>query len=147
MERSMGRRKLGSLLVGTALVLGPISIAESALAQGASVESASAQQKDQAQKAFNNGVKAQKAGKHDEALAAFKESYNAVASPNPHLMMARELVELNRLEEAYAEYEKVVPEAEAAASKDRKYNQTASQAKTEMNDLKSKLGFVKISVR
>src|SRR5262249_44144725 len=86
-------------------------------------------------------------GKHEEALAAFKDSYNAVASPNPHLMIARELVELNRLEEAYAENEKIVPEAEAAASKDKKYNQTATQAKSEMNDLKSKLGSVKISIR
>jgi len=143
----MANRKLGSLLVGAALVLGPMTIAESAMAQGASIESANAQQKADAQKAFTAGMKAQKAGKHEEALAAFKESYNAVASPNPHLMMARELVELNRLEEAWDEYERVIPEAEAAAVKDKKYNQTATQARTEMNDLKGKLGFVKISVK
>lgn len=133
-------------MLTSALALGSVTSSQWAAAQGASPESASADQKATAQKAFEKGMKAAKAKKHDEALAAFKESYGAVASPNSHLMVARELVELGRLEEAWVEYEKTVAEAEAAAQKDPKYADTVTGAKNEQNDLKGKLGFLKLNV-
>lgn len=140
------RQNLRAALFTSALALASVTATDWAHAQGAAPEAASDQQKQTAQKAFEKGMKAAKAKKHDEALAAFKESYGAVASPNSHLMIARELVELGRLEEAWAEYDKTIAEAEAAAQKDPKYADTATSAKTEQSDLKGKLGFLKLSV-
>ncbi len=91
-------------------------------------------------------MKAAKAKKHDDALAAFKESYGAVASPNSHLMIARELAELGRHEEAWSEYDKTIAEAEAAAQADPKYANAATSAKNEQAELKAKLAFVKLTV-
>jgi hypothetical protein len=135
-----------SVLTKTALCallsLTAVGVTTRAQAQGASVETATAAQKKTAQKAFEQGMKALKAKKHDEALAAFKSSYEAVASPNSHLMVARELVELGRLEEAWEAYGKTAAEADAAAQKDQKYQNAADEARKEQNDLKKKLGFI-----
>ena len=84
---------LRTALFTGALALATLSISPRAAAQGATPEAATPAQKDTAQKAFLKGMKAAKAKKHDDALAAFKESYGAVASPNSHLMIARELAE------------------------------------------------------
>ncbi|MBI3201261.1 MAG: hypothetical protein HYZ29_06920 [Myxococcales bacterium] len=140
------RHAISTALLAGALGLATLSLTHPAMAQGAPPETATAEQKEAAQKAFQKGMKAAKAKKHDDALAAFKESYGAVASPNSHLMVARELVELGRLEEAWAEYQKTVAEAEAAAQKDPKYADTANSAKTEQGDLKGKLAFIKLTV-
>lgn len=140
------RHAISTVLLTGALALSAVSLSHPALAQGAPPETATAEQKDTAQKAFQKGMKAAKAKKHDDALAAFKESYGAVASPNSHLMIARELVELGKLEEAWLEYDKTLAEAEAAAQKDPKYADTANSAKTEQGDLKGKLAFVKLTV-
>ncbi|MBK8998477.1 MAG: tetratricopeptide repeat protein [Myxococcales bacterium] len=146
MHHPISIANLRAALFTSALALSTVTAATWAEAQGAAPESATAEQKATAQKAFEKGMKASKAKKHEDALAAFKESYGAVASPNSHLMVARELIELGRLEEAWAEYEKTVVEAEAAAQKDPKYADTATGAKNEQNDLKGKLGFVKLTV-
>jgi len=146
MRHAISIANLRAAALTSALALSTVTLTHWASAQGASPESATAEQKSTAQKAFEKGMKAAKAKKHDEALTAFKESYGAVASPNSHLMVARELVELGRLEEAWAEYEKTVAEAEAAAQKDPKYADTASGAKNEQNDLKGKLAFLKLTV-
>ncbi len=118
-----------------------------AFAQGASLETATAAQKDVAQKAFLKGAAAQKKGDHEAALTAFKESYDAVASPNSHLMYARELVALGRNVEAYQSYERIIVEAEAAAKLDQKYSQAADAARKEMGELEAKLGFVTVTVK
>lgn len=146
MRQPISIAKLRAAVLTSALTLSCVTVTHWAHAQGASPESATAEQKQTAQKAFEKGMKASKAKKHDEALAAFKESYGAVASPNSHLMVARALVELGRLEEAWTEYDKTIVEAEAAAQKDPKYADTASGAKTEQTDLKGKLGFLKLNV-
>lgn len=114
-------------------------------AQGASLDSATDAQKKAAQKAFIKGASAAGKGKHDEALTAFKESYDAVASPNSHLMYARELVAVGRLAEAYEEFEKIIPEAEAAAASDEKYRQAAEAARKDMTDLESKIALVTVT--
>src|SRR5262249_40070396 len=51
------------------------------------------------------------------ALEAFKESYAAVPSPNSHLYIARCLRELNDTKAAYAEFGKVIDEADAKKDK------------------------------
>lgn len=121
--------------------------APAAFAQGASLETATAAQKDAATKAFVKGSKASAAGKHEEALSAFKESYDAVASPNSHLMYARELVALERFVDAYESYEKIIVEAEAAAKLDAKYAQSGEAAKKEMTDLEAKIGLLTVNVK
>jgi len=137
--------KICAAVLPCVLSLGLVNVSV-ARAQGASPESANAEQKKTAQKAFEAGLKAAKAKKHDDALKSFKESYGAVASPNSHLMVARELVELGRFDEAWVEYEKTLAEAEAAAQKDPKYADAATSARNEQNDLKPKVAFVKLSV-
>lgn len=146
MPHPISTATLRTALFTGALALATVSIAPRAAAQGATPEAATTEQKDTAQKAFQKGIKAAKAKKHDEALAAFKESYGAVASPNSHLMIARELAELGRHEEAWSEYAKTISEAEAAAQADPKYADTATSAKTEQADLKTKLGFLRLTV-
>ncbi len=142
--RMAGRRPLRlvrSCTLSLALALG----AGLCLAQGASLDTATAAQKTAAQKAFLKGAKASKKGKHEEALAGFKESYDAVASPNSHLMYARELVALERYAEAYQEFEKIIPEAQAAASIDKKYQQAADAARADMSELESKIALVTVT--
>lgn len=146
MRNPISIAKLRATVLSASILLGCIGSSTVAQAQGAPPESATAEQKKTAQKAFEQGLKAAKAKKHDDALAAFKESYGAVASPNSHLMVARELVELGRLEEAWAEYEATIAEADAAAQKDPKYADTAAGAKNEQKDLRGKLGFLKLDV-
>lgn len=146
MHRSTPYAKLRALGLAGAVALAVFSGSVDARGQGASIDSATAEQKAAAQKSFEDGMKAAKAKKHEEALTAYKASYDAVASPNSHLMICRELVELGRLEEAYLEYEKTLAEAEAAAAKDKKYEGSATSAKTELGELKNRLGFLKLNV-
>ena len=87
MSRSISTRQLRQVMFGATLALAALGVADRASAQGANVDNASAEQKKTAQKAFEDGLKASKAKKHDEALAAFKNSYDAVASPNSMLPM------------------------------------------------------------
>jgi hypothetical protein len=132
-------------LLGAAL-LTPTWTVSVASAQGAAVDSATDAQKRAAQQTFESGMKAQKKGQHEAAYTAFKASYDAVASPNSHLMMARALVELGRLEEAYVEYQSTLDEAQAAAADDKKYEQTAQAAKAELADVRSKLALLTVDV-
>ncbi|MCA9592495.1 MAG: hypothetical protein KC776_04265 [Myxococcales bacterium] len=146
MRESNRSHKLSALILGASLCLGAVSFTGSAFAQGANLESATAEQKSTAQKAFIAGAKAAEKGDHEAALASFRESYGAVASPNSHLMVARELVALNRLEEAYVEFDNTIPEAEAAAKVDAKYEQAATAAQKERDDLAAKLALLTLNV-
>jgi hypothetical protein len=130
-----------------AALLSPMPFVSVASAQGAAVENATDAQKRAAQENFEKGMKAQKKAQHEQAYLAFKASYDAVASPNSHLMLSRALVELGRLEEAYVEYEKTLDEAQAAATGDKKYEPTAQAAKTELADVRSKLALLTVEVQ
>jgi hypothetical protein len=132
-------------LIAAVLSFSP-GLLKEALAQGASISSANDEQKAQAGQKFEEGLKHAKAGKHEEALAAFRESYGAVASPNSHLMIARELVELGQLGEAYAEYEATVTEAEAAVAIDKKYAAALKSSTTERDDLRKRVHLVHLKV-
>lgn len=142
----MSLRTSARALTLSAFVFAAALAAPPLFAQGASIEEATPAQKKTAQDGFKKGAAAQKKGNHEEALAAFKESYGAVASPNTHLMMARSLVELGRLEEAYVEYEQTVAEAKAAAEKDKKYEQTTEQAEKELSDVRGKIALITLEV-
>src|SRR4051812_28705663 len=93
------------------------ALATSAAPAWAGSASAEKDQRAAAQKTFAAGSNLYDAHHYEEALAAFKASYQIVASPNSRLMVARCLRDLARNAEAYREYDAVV--AEAARGGDR----------------------------
>jgi hypothetical protein len=133
-------------LIAALLSFSPAFVRQALAQEGASLASATDEQKATAGKAFEEGLKQAKAGKHEEALASFRASYGAVASPNSHMMVARELVELGKLGEAYAEYEKTVTEAEAAVALDKKYAAALKSSTTERDELRKRVHLIQLSV-
>jgi hypothetical protein len=103
--------------------------------------------KEIAQKVYVQGVDHYKAGRLLEALAAFRASYDMVPSPNSHLMIARTLREHGELIEAYAEFGKVVLEADAAAARDAKYQSASLASRAERAQLRARLTMVTIFVK
>ncbi|MBI5534953.1 MAG: hypothetical protein HY898_19655 [Deltaproteobacteria bacterium] len=130
------------VLVG-GLSLGFASIADQVYAAGVTVEAATAAQKKEAQGKFLKAMTEYEAKKLDKALAGFKASYDIVASPNSHYMIARTLRDLGKLNEAAAEYQGVIDEA----SKDTRYGDTLSSAKSEFDELKTRLAFVTVELK
>jgi hypothetical protein len=103
--------------------------------------------KEIAQKVYVQGVDHYKAGRLLEALAAFRASYDMVPSPNSHLMIARSLREKGELVEAYAEFGKVVLEADAAAARDAKYRSASEASRAERAKLRARLTMLTIFVK
>lgn len=117
-----------------------------ASARGASVDEATSEQSTEASDKYRAGTEAFETGKLGEALALFEKSYDVVASPNSHLMIARTLSKMNRYAEAYSAIEATIAEADAAASKSDKYKKTAQMARVERDELTKKVGFVVVSL-
>ena len=70
-----------------------------------------------------------------------------VASPNSHIMIARTLRDKGDIAQAYAEYDRVVVEADQAILRDSKYQATADAARAERGKLREKLTMVIVRVR
>ena len=138
----MNRLVFRMLLVGS-LGFGVASLADMAQAAGVSVEQATAAQKKDAQGKFEKAMKDYEAKQFDKALEGFKASYDTVASPNSHYMIARTLRDLNRLSEAAAEYQGVIDEAKA----DQRYADTLASANSEFEELKPRLAFVTVQLQ
>jgi hypothetical protein len=100
-----------------------------------------------AQKIYVQGTAHFKAGRLLEALAAFRASYEIVASANSHLMIARTLREHGDLADSFVEYDKVVPEAASAAEHDPKYASTAVVSRNERDDLRRRIALLTIIVK
>jgi hypothetical protein len=115
----------------------------SAWAAGASVDTASAKQKAEAKEKYQQGMRAFEAGKFEEALKGFEQSYDTVASPNSHLMIARTLIRLGQRVAAYRMLDEVVKEAKAAKDQ-AKYGKTARAARAEQEQLGRQLAFVTV---
>jgi len=111
-----------------------------ALAKGVDIASATAEQKQGASEAYKRGRTAFDEGRFEDALQAFRDSYDVVASPNAHLMAATTLIKLGRKGEAYDELGKVIVEAQAAAATDPKYNKTADGARTKQKEIEGDVG-------
>ncbi|HEY5959494.1 MAG TPA: hypothetical protein VIV60_23210 [Polyangiaceae bacterium] len=131
---------LARTLVLAAAMLVPVS----AHAAGVSVEAASRAELNAAKGPYQDGVKAMSAGRYEEAVDKFRESYNIVASPNSQLMLGRALVKVNRLMEAYRELQETVTRATDLAATQQKYQKTAESAKHDLEDLKLGLAFVTV---
>jgi hypothetical protein len=115
-------------------------------AGGADPGTATTAQKNDAQKRFDRGRELANAKRFSQALAEYQISYEIVASPNTHFSIARTLVSLGQFGEAYVEFGKTMAEAQAAASKDKRYAQAADAADAEQRDLRPKIAFVVVSV-
>ncbi len=131
------------LVLASAVSLGALTAAGDSMAAGVPVDKATAPQKTAAQTKFGTGMAEFEKKQFGAALTAFQESYNVVASPNSHLMVARCLRELGKLAEAAVEFEGVIAEAKTEA----KYAETLKSAHTEYDELRPKLGFVSVQLK
>lgn len=138
------RLRMAPLALGASLLLSVV--AGPAWADGAPVDSASDEQKQGATEAFIAAKEHFDAGRFEEALAGFRASFEIVASPNSTLMAARSLAGLGRNVEAYREVVKAKSQADAISATNEKYAATSEAAQTEMDDLKTKIGFVTVDV-
>lgn len=112
----------------------------------AHVAEATNEQKEAAQKQFVEGMRLYEDESFEQALVAFRASYDVVKSPNSHLMIADTLQELGRTAEAYATYEQTAEEAEQAAELDEKYAPTAQAARDALETLRPEVGMVSVRV-
>lgn len=135
------RRRFTGIVVS--LLLAAAAVPGTALAQGAAPSAATAAQKRDAQILYLKGAASFEAKRFAEAQKAFAASYAVVASPNSHLMLARSLIELGSLVEAYDALE--LTRAESAA--DPKYADTAEQAIAERTELQKRLAIVTVKLR
>ena len=131
------RPALGLLAALSLLVCSSVS-----LAAGAPIAQATKEQWSAAQTTFKVGDDLYDAGRHAEAITAYRASYEIVASPNSRLMIARALREQGQLAEAHAEFDATLREARAAAESEAKYASTVAAAETEQKALESKLAAV-----
>src|SRR4051812_48863807 len=99
------------------LAWGAVLLLSSGVVHAADAAPPEKEQKAGAQKTFDAGSRLYDAHRYDEALTAFRASYQILASPNSHLMVARALRDLGRNVEAYAEYDSVAREAAAKGEK------------------------------
>lgn len=105
------------------------------------------EQKAAASTAFGDGMAAFEAERFEDALAAFRKSYEAVASPNSHYMIGRTLLRMQRYAEAYHELVAAAAEADAAANRDEKYRQTADATRAELTEVEGKVARVTVKLR
>lgn len=141
----MSRSRSVGLLAACGLVFGMALGTHQAEARGVPVEAASKKQKAEAQKEYEEGKRAFDQKNLELALERFRKSYDIVASPNSHLMIARTLVELGRDAEAYDEYGGVIEEAKSAADAER-YAKTLESAEGERRVLRGRLALMTVNV-
>lgn len=133
-------------LAALAIVGSALAFASEAAAEGVPVGQASDEQKSKAQELFLRAQDKSKAGDHDGALVDLRGSFDVVASPNTRLLIARELIVLGRLAEAYREAVAAEALAKEAAAVDAKYEETAKAAADEKAALATKVGFVRVDM-
>lgn len=136
------RRRFGAVVL--AILLGSTG----AWAGGAPIDKASKEQWKAAAKTFKVADDLYDAKKYEEAITAYRASYDIVASPNPRLMMARSMRELGRLGQAYLEMQGALADAEAAAAQDpKKYSETVRAARDELEALKARVALLSLEVK
>jgi hypothetical protein len=130
------------MLISALLATGMVAVPQNALAGEA--QGAARDQRAGAQKTFEAGTKLYDGRHFEEALAAFRASYQIVASPNSRLMVARSLRELGRNAEAYREYDAVAAEA---TNRGERYRSTADAANEEREEIKSKVALLTVRIK
>jgi hypothetical protein len=101
---------------------------------------------DAAKKSFDEGQKLFDEGRHEQAIGRFREAHAATGSPNARMMIARSLLLLGRLAEAYDEFAATRAEAAVKADTQRKYEATRDAASHELSKLEPKVGKVVVAL-
>ena len=134
------------LLVARFALLVTVLWPSPAQAQGAPVDQATEEQKAAARESFVEARQAFLSGSFTDALDAFRASYDIVASPNAHLMIANTLLEMGKNAEAHDEFVEVIEEADALAATEPKYVQTADSAREKLAELAPLIGTLAVEV-
>jgi len=113
---------------------------------GTDLESATDEAKATASAHYTQGMASFQAGDPAGALESFELSYQAVKSPNSHLMVAKALIDLGRYVEAHRALRETLAEAEQAEALDPKYSQTSQAAAEELTRLDAQVVKLKLSV-
>jgi hypothetical protein len=108
---------------------------------------ASPVQREQAQSRFLRGKDLLGKANYAAALSEFRASHDIVGSPNTRLEIARCLLAMGKLVEAYAELGRTAIEAKELRAEDKRYDRTYEAAMAERADLQPKLGFVTLTVQ
>jgi hypothetical protein len=120
------------------------ALAPQAMAAGKSVDTATDEERAAASEMYRRANSAFAEGRLDDALQGFKDSYDIVASPNSHLMVAKTLLKIGRKVEAHETLNEVIAGAEAAAQLDPKYEAAAEAARDLQALIRPELGLLKI---
>ncbi|MGK4007300.1 tetratricopeptide repeat protein [Sorangium sp. So ce1036] len=137
---------LRALLFGAASCLCVCALSGPAAAAGDAAATPSPDAVEKAQALFKKGTALFDSERYALALQQFRASYAAVASPNSRLYIARCLVELGDLTEAYLEFEHVAEEAAARAKAEPRYARTEQTAQLERDELAPRIGLVNVTV-
>lgn len=140
-------RSLASKLAAAALVI--VSVSHSTAAVAAEPQAAAPPSAEAVKRATDEFLRAQKlfdGGKFSEALSGFTASYEAVASPNSNLYIARCQAALGDLKKAWYTFTRVIVEATERAPKEPKYAPTLKTATAERREVEQKLGLLTVIV-
>jgi hypothetical protein len=124
--------------IALTLVAAVVAVTSPARAQG----SPSSDQEVLAQRHFERGTEAFDAGRHEEALSAFRASFELVSSPNTSLYIARALARLDDIGEAVAAYEAAIRLARLRVEQEPRYQRTEDAARQELSRLEPQVGHV-----
>ncbi len=100
----------------------------------------------QAQLRFARGREFITANNHAAALTEFRAANALLASPNTRLYIARCLQGLGRSSEAFLEFQRAAAEAADRAQSEPRYAATRDNARTEMEQLRSRIGTLNVHV-
>jgi hypothetical protein len=133
----------------SAFALGSVLLALTGVghAQGVALDEATPAQQRSAEKKRTEGQKLLKAGKVDQAIAAFEAAWAAVRHPEARLLLARCHQNQGELLKAHAAYSEAVSAAEAALRSDSQHGETLRAAQRELSELESVLAKLTIRLR
>src|ERR1700744_294591 len=140
----MARRT--SVLAGAALTLLLVAPSPAARADGVLPATGTAVQREQAQSRFARGKDLMSKQSYAGALVEFRASHDIVASPNTRLEVARCLVAMGKLVDAYAELGRTAIEAKELMAQDNRYQRAQVAATAERAQIQPKLGFVSLTI-
>jgi hypothetical protein len=135
------RHHLSVFILGA--VLSASAVAEAA---GSDPTTATPPQKQEAQDHFSKAHDLFERKQFSQALDEARASWGVVASPNARILMARCLRESGRLAEAYREYSATIDDANALATKEARYADTAKAAKDERTAVEPAIAMLTVQV-